>query len=96
MRSKRFPNFDDFVIIFEKEKVIGERVEIVADAVEQDNDEEDEFEDANNNYHKEPQDERVEENWENIIVSTCNTVDVASKRNQTNKKKVKSFDGWVS
>ena len=78
---------------FRERKVIGEGVEIVVDAVEQDNDEDDEFKDANNNYHEKPQDERVEENQGDIIVSICNTIAAASKKNQTSKRKAKSSDG---
>ena len=93
MRNKLFPYFNDFIIIFGKDRTTREEVEIVFDAIEQDNDDEDEFVDANDNYHEEPQDEREEENREDIVASTCDTIVATSKRIQTNKKKAKSSSG---
>ena len=49
-----FPYFDDFVIIFGKDKVIGMGAEIATDAIEKHNDEDEEFVDAIENYHDEP------------------------------------------
>ena len=54
MRNKLFPYFDDFIIIFGKDRTTREEVETIFDAIEQDNDDEDEFVDANDNYHEEP------------------------------------------
>ena len=76
-----FSYFDDFVIIFGKDKVIGEGAETVADAVEEDNDEDEEFLDSTKNYHDEHREKREEENKEDIDVSTCNTIAATSKRN---------------
>ena len=53
-RNKPFPHFDDFVIIFGKDKAIGKGVETASDVVEKDNDEDEEFVDAIENYHEEP------------------------------------------
>ena len=61
MRNKPFPYFDDFIIIFGKDRATGEGVETAVDAIEKDDDE-DEFEYAHDNYVEEPQDEREEEN----------------------------------
>ena len=87
-----FSYFDDFVIIFEKNKAIGEGAEIAADAIEKDNDKDEEFANTNANYHEESQEEIQKENREDIAASTCNIVVATSKRNHTGKKKAKSFD----
>ena len=85
MRNKPFPHFDDFVIIFGKDIAIGEGVETTADAVEveKDNDEDEQFVNAVENYHEESREEKEEENGEDIAISTCNTVTATSKRKQT-------------
>ena len=93
MRNKHFLYFDDFVIIFGKNKATGERATTATDTIEKTNDEDEDFVDANDNYHEEPQKGKEEENRENIVVSTCNIAIATSKRNQTSKKKVKSSDG---
>ena len=55
IKKQTISHFDDFVIIFEKDRVTREGAETTVDVVEQDdNDEEDEFVDANDNYHEEP------------------------------------------
>ena len=87
------PHFDDFIIIFGKDKATREGVKTTTNAVEQDNDKEDEFVNANDKYHEEPQEEREEENQEYIVVSTCNTIVSASRRTHASKKKAKSFNG---
>ena len=92
MKNKHFSYFDDFVIIFRRDKAIGEGVETVADAIEEDNDEDKEFVDAIKNYHEEPREEREKQNRKDITASTCNTAVATSKRNQTSKKKAKSND----
>ena len=99
MRNRHFLHFDDILIIFGKDRATREGVEIVANAVEEYNDEDEQFVDATKNYHEEPREEREKENREDITVSTCNTAAATSKRNQTSKKKAKSFDHsrtWLS
>ena len=101
MKNKPFSHFDDFVIIFRKDRVTREGVEIAADVVEveEDNAEDEQFVDATENYHKEPREEREEENREDIATSTCNIVVATSNSNQKGKKQVKSFDHsmtWLS
>ena len=54
MRNKPFPHFDDFVIIFGKDRAIGEGVETAVEVVEEDNDEGEKFVHATENYHEEP------------------------------------------
>ena len=54
MRNKLFLYFDDFVIIFGKDKATRERAATATNTVEEANDEDKEFVDANDNYHKEP------------------------------------------
>ena len=92
MKNKPFTYFDDFVIIFGKDKAIREGAEAAANAIEQDNDNEDEFVDTYDNYVEEPQDERQEENREEIAASTYNTI-ATSKTIHPRKKKAKSSDG---
>ena len=87
MRNKLFPYFDDFVIIFGKDRAIREGVETAVDAVEEDKDEDEKFVDATENYHEEPLEEKEEENREDIVASTCNIAAATSKRKQTSKKK---------
>ena len=56
LKNKLFPYFDDFVIIFGKDRATGEGAETATDAVkvEEDNDEDEQFVDATKNYHEEP------------------------------------------
>ena len=78
MKNKPFSYFD---IIFGKDKTTGEGVEIAIDAVEEDNDEDEEFLDATENYHKEARKEEDKENREDIVALTCNAATITSKKN---------------
>ena len=93
MRNKPFPYFDDFVIIFKKDKATREGAETAIEVVEKANDDKDEFVDANDNYYEDPQKEKEEGNWEDTTTSTCNTAAATSRRNETSKKKTKSSNG---
>ena len=74
MVNKPIPYFDDFVIIFKKDKTTEDGAKIIADVVGQDNNyEKDEFVDATNNDHKRPLEEIQEQNWEKVSTSTSNT-----------------------
>ena len=94
MRNKPFPKFDNFVIIFGKDRATRERAKTATDVieVEEDNDEDKQFVDATKNYHEEPWEEKDEENREDIATSTCNTAAVISNNNQKGKKNAKSSD----
>ena len=70
MNNKPFPHFDDLVIIFGKDRATKEGAKTAADAVEEDNDEDEEFVDVIENYHEKPREEREEENKEDIASST--------------------------
>ena len=94
MRNKSFPHFNDFVIIFRKDRATENGAETTTDAVEQDDDEDDYFVDVTCNDHEGPQEEgREEQNWDEVAVSTCNTSAVASRRALNPKKKAKSSNG---
>ena len=96
MRNKLFSYFDEFVIIFGKDKVTEEGAKIAVDAIEEANDEDEKFVNANENYHEEPQEEIEEENWDDITASTCNTTVATSKRKQTSKKRLRALMGQVT
>ena len=63
MRNKPFPHFDDFVIIFGKDRATREGVEVATNVVEfeEDNDKDEQFVDATENYHEESREEIEEE-----------------------------------
>ena len=97
LKNKPFPYFDDFVIIFGKDRAIGEGAKTTIDAVEEANDEDDEFVVANDNYYKEPQREKEKGkgNREDIAASTCNATATTSRKNQTSKRKTRVLMGQV-
>ena len=90
--TNHFPNLIPLSSYSGKTKPL-ERVETAANAVEEANDKEDKFVNANDNYYEDPQKEKEEGNWEDTTTSTCNTAAATSRRNETSKKKTKSSNG---
>ncbi|XVF56881.1 hypothetical protein PTKIN_Ptkin06aG0155900 [Pterospermum kingtungense] len=90
-RNKSFSHFDDFVIIFGKDKATGQFVETLADVVEADDqNEEEEFEDANQEIYEEKEATSV-----TAVDSQCHTdATPTSDRVGIRRKRSKSSDGF--
>ncbi|XVF74950.1 hypothetical protein PTKIN_Ptkin13bG0150700 [Pterospermum kingtungense] len=91
LRNKTFPHFDDFIIIFGKDRATGECAKTTADAMEaSDRNEQDEFEDDNHDLEGEK-----ESNFVTAEGSNCHTSTTPiSARAELRRKRSRSSDGF--